>query len=180
MLNCSGAEAFRVFGLCMYFLPREGLYPLPWLREMEVQRIGTLALKGAKHLSGVPGIVTATFESMVALKATLMLSEIKRCLLCNKTLQYVYTSFLFVCVYHQFDLFPESSRTLLFSVLTPCHKCFILKKVSSSISYMSLAAQQQPRWRLKVQLQSHLSHVRGSFHLPGRVGSEGRCQGAAA
>lgn len=99
-------------------------------------------------MSGVPGIVTATFESMVALKATLMLSEIKRYLLCNKTLQYVYTSFLFVCIYHQFDLFPESSRTLLFSVLTPCHKWFILKKVSSSISYMSLAAQRQPHWQL--------------------------------
>lgn len=62
---------------------------------------------------------------------------------------------------------PVSSFTLLFSVLTASHKYFILVKVSSSMLNISLAAQQQPRWRWKVQLQFHLLQVRGSFHLTG-------------
>lgn len=37
--------------------------------------MGTLALKGPKHLSLDPGIPAATLGSMVALKATLTLSE---------------------------------------------------------------------------------------------------------
>lgn len=60
--------------------------------------------------------------------------------------------------------------TWLFRVLMSFHRDFILVKVSSSSWCMSPAAQQQPRWRLKVQLQSHLSQVRGSFHLTGGGG----------
>lgn len=65
----------------MCFLPKEGLYPPPWLRVMEVYGIGTLVLKGPKQRSVDPGTAMATFGSMVALKATLMPAEIKRDLL---------------------------------------------------------------------------------------------------
>lgn len=43
------------------------------------------------------------------------------------------------------------------------HKYDILVKVCSSNSYMSLAPQQQPLWRLKEQSQSHLSQTKGSW-----------------
>lgn len=72
---------------------------------------------------------------------------------------------------------PVRACTLLFSALIRCHKYIILVKVSSSIWYMSLAAQQQPRWRLKVQLQSHFSQVRGPCHWTGirwRNGEKGK------
>lgn len=56
-------------------LPSEGLYPRPWLSGTEPYGTGTLVLKGPKQLCVVPGIRTAKLGSMVALKATLMLSE---------------------------------------------------------------------------------------------------------
>lgn len=68
---------------------------------------------------------------------------------------------------------PECWRTLLPSVLTLFHRDFNLVKVSSSNWYMSLAAQQHPRWRVKVQLQSHLSQVSGSVHLTGKRWRDG-------
>lgn len=59
-------------------LPSEGLYPWPWFSVTEAYGRGTLVLKGPKHLSLVPGIKTATLGFMVALKATLILSEVQK------------------------------------------------------------------------------------------------------
>lgn len=92
----------------------------------------------------------------------------------NKVSRYVglnllYLSSVYVCS-------PVSSCTLWFSVLIPCHKYFILMKVSSSNWNISVAAQQQPR-SLKAQLQSHLSQVTGPFHWTGigwRNGERGK------
>lgn len=63
---------------------------------------------------------------------------------------------------------PVSDCTLPFSVLMSCHKKVILSKISSSNWSMSLAAQQQPRCWLKVQLQSDVSQVRAPFQLTGK------------
>lgn len=48
--------------------------------------MGTLVLKGPKHFSLDPGIKTAKLESMVALKANLTLSEVKKAQLATLTL----------------------------------------------------------------------------------------------
>lgn len=60
------------------------------------------------------------------------------------------------------------------NVLISCHRNLILMKVSSSTLYISLAAQQQPRWWLKAQLQSIvLWQVRGPSYWTGcRNGKE--------
>lgn len=63
---------------------------------------------------------------------------------------------------------PECWRTLLLNVLISCHKDCTLAKAASSSWYMSLAAQQQPRWRVKAQSQSHVSQLRGWLHLTGK------------
>lgn len=65
---------------------------------------------------------------------------------------------------------PESAFTLLFRDIIFSHKHFILLKLSSSTWYISLAAQQQPRWRLKGQSQSHLLQVRDMSHLTAKTG----------
>lgn len=56
-------------------LPKDGLYPLPLLRRTEEKGTGILILNGPKQRSVDPGIVTAMLGSMVALKATLILSD---------------------------------------------------------------------------------------------------------
>lgn len=61
--------------MCVYFIPKEGLYPLPSLRATMAYGIGTLVLKGPKQYSVDPGILMAMFGSIVALKETLMPSE---------------------------------------------------------------------------------------------------------
>lgn len=59
----------------MCVLPKDGLYPLPLLRRTEEKGTGILILNGPKQRSVDPETITAIFGSIVALKATLILSD---------------------------------------------------------------------------------------------------------
>lgn len=59
----------------MCVLPKDGLYPLPLLRRTEEKGTGILILNGPKQRSVDPGTIRAIFGSIVALKATLILSD---------------------------------------------------------------------------------------------------------
>lgn len=128
--------------------------------------MGTLVLKGPKHLSLDPGVMTILLGSMLALKAIFTLSEagLSRRLATLTDCQASFVLFFF-CTFH---LSPECWRTLLLSVLMSCHKDCTLAKAASSSWYMSLAAQQQPRWRVNAQSQSHVSQLRGWLNLTGK------------